>query len=63
LVTLHPHGLSWLGDLYDDQDWYDVITYQSSQSDEANTINWINKEPIADRWQKIRVAPIDQYRA
>jgi len=63
LVTLHPHGLSWIGDLYDDQDWYDLITYQSSHSDEANTVNWINKGPIADRWQKIRPAPIDQYRA
>ncbi|MEB2782972.1 DUF4038 domain-containing protein [Algoriphagus sp. C2-6-M1] len=58
LVTLHPHGISWLGDLYEDQSWYDVITYQSSHSNEANTVNWINKGPIADRWSKLRPMPI-----
>ncbi len=58
LVTLHPHGLSWIGDLYEDQEWYDVVTYQSSHSNEANTVNWINKGPVADRWQKIRPVPL-----
>lgn len=58
LVTLHPHGLSWIGDLYEDQDWYDVITYQSSHSNEANTVNWINKGPFADRWSKLRPMPL-----
>jgi len=58
LVTLHPHGTSWVGDLYEDQDWYDVITYQSSHSNEASTVNWINKGPVANRWQKIRPMPL-----
>jgi hypothetical protein len=58
LVTLHPHGSSWIGDLYQDQDWYDVVTYQSSHSNEASTVNWINKGPMAERWQKIRPMPL-----
>ncbi|MCE7057507.1 DUF4038 domain-containing protein [Algoriphagus sp. AGSA1] len=58
LVTLHPHGLSWLGDLYEDQDWYDVVTYQSSHSNESNTVNWINKGPVAERWDKLRPMPL-----
>ena len=30
LVTLHPHGLSWIGDLYEDQEWYHlpIFTFQ-----------------------------------
>ncbi len=58
LVTLHPHGLSWLGDLYEDQEWYDVITYQSSHSNEANTVNWINTGPVTERWDKLRPMPL-----
>lgn len=58
LVTLHPHGLSWIGDLYKDEPWYDVLTYQSSHSNEANTVNWINKGPVAERWDKIRPMPL-----
>lgn len=58
LVTLHPHGVSWIGDLYKDEKWFDVITYQSSHSNEANTVNWINKGPVADRWDEIRPMPL-----
>ncbi|WP_057936300.1 apiosidase-like domain-containing protein [Algoriphagus resistens] len=58
LVTLHPHGLSWLGDLYEDQQWYDLITYQSSHSNEAKTVNWINKGPVAEQWDKLRPMPL-----
>ncbi|WP_296705597.1 DUF4038 domain-containing protein [Algoriphagus sp.] len=58
LVTLHPHGLSWIGDLYEDETWYDVITYQSSHSNSENTVNWINKGPVAQTWEKLRPMPI-----
>ncbi|MEN2282192.1 DUF4038 domain-containing protein [Algoriphagus sp. SE2] len=58
LVTLHPHGLSWIGDLYENQDWYDVITYQSSHSNSKNTVDWINKGPVAQTWDKLRPMPI-----
>jgi hypothetical protein len=58
LVTLHPHGLSWIGDIYEDQDWYDLITYQSSHSNSENTVNWINKGPIANQWYNLRPMPL-----
>ncbi|EAZ83020.1 apiosidase-like domain-containing protein [Algoriphagus machipongonensis] len=58
LVTLHPHGLSWIGDIYENQDWYDVITYQSSHSNSENTVNWINKGPIAKQWDNLRPMPL-----
>ncbi|SHO59974.1 DUF4038 domain-containing protein [Algoriphagus zhangzhouensis] len=58
LVTLHPHGLSWVGDTYEDEPWYEVYTYQSSHSKAEGTVNWINKGPVTDRWSKIRPLPI-----
>lgn len=57
LVTLHPHGLSWIGDTYEDEPWYEVYTYQSSHSKAEGTVNWINKGPVTDRWSKIRPLP------
>lgn len=57
LVTLHPHGLSWVGDTYEDESWYEVYTYQSSHSKAEGTVNWINKGPVTDRWSKIRPLP------
>lgn len=58
LVTLHPHGLSWIGDVYDDQVWYDIASYQSSHSNRANTVNWINTGPVAQKWDKMRPRPV-----
>jgi hypothetical protein len=57
LMTLHPHGLSWVGDTYEDEPWYEVYTYQSSHSKAEGTVNWINNGPVSDRWSKIRPLP------
>lgn len=58
LVTLHPHGLSWIGDSYEGQDWYGLYTYQSSHSKQEGTVNWINKGPVSERWSEVRPLPI-----
>ncbi|GJM30616.1 MAG: hypothetical protein DHS20C17_32510 [Cyclobacteriaceae bacterium] len=57
-VTLHPHGHSWIGDIYADEDWMDIVCYQSSHSNAAGTVDWINKGPIASRWDKLPPRPI-----
>jgi len=57
-VTLHPHGRSWIGDIYADEAWMDIVCYQSSHSNAAGTVDWINKGPIANRWDKIPPRPI-----
>jgi hypothetical protein len=57
-VCLHPHGRSWIGDLYAEEDWMDIVCYQSSHSNAAGTVDWINKGPIAGRWDKIPARPI-----
>ena len=57
-VCLHPHGRSWIGDLYAEEDWMDIVCYQSSHSNAAGTVDWINKGPISGRWNKIPPRPI-----
>ena len=56
-VTLHPHGTSWIGDLYDQEDWYNVMGYQSSHSNGERTVNWINKGPMSQMWGKLKPMP------
>ena len=57
-VCLHPHGRSWIGDIYADEEWMDIVCYQSSHSNAARTVDWINKGPIAGRWDKIPARPV-----
>lgn len=58
LVTLHPHGRSWIGDIYADEEWMDIVGYQSSHSNAKGTVNWINTGPPAQRWDKIPARPV-----
>ncbi|MGB3779186.1 MAG: DUF4038 domain-containing protein [Tunicatimonas sp.] len=58
LVTLHPGGRSWIGDTYADQEWLDIITYQSSHSNQEGTVNWINRGPMATRWDQLPPRPL-----
>ena len=56
-VTLHPHGTSWVGDIYDREEWYNLMGYQSSHSKGERTVNWINKGPMAEMWSKMKPMP------
>ncbi|MCK3686017.1 DUF4038 domain-containing protein [Maribellus sp. YY47] len=56
-VTLHPHGSSWIGELYAQEDWYDVMGYQSSHSNGKGVVNWINKGPMSQMWKKLKPMP------
>lgn len=56
-VTLHPHGRSFIGDLYAQEDWYSLMGYQSSHSNAEGTVNWINKGPMAQMWNKLKPMP------
>lgn len=57
-VTLHPRGSSWIGELYDDEDWLTVIAYQSSHSNKQPVVDWINKGPMAKMWHHLSPRPI-----
>jgi hypothetical protein len=56
-VTLHPHGSSWVGDIYDQEDWYNLMSYQSSHNNGERVVNWINKGPMAEMWSKLKPMP------
>lgn len=56
-VTLHPHGRSFVGDLYAQEDWYNLMGYQSSHSNAEGTVNWINNGEISGSWKKLKPMP------
>ncbi len=56
-VTLHPHGSSWVGELFVQEKWYDLMGYQSSHSNGEGTVNWINKGPMSKMWSNLKPMP------
>ena len=58
LVSQHPHGRSWIGQEYADEVWLDIVGYQSSHSNKQGTVDWINKGPMANQWDKLPARPI-----
>ena len=58
LVTLHPRGRLWIGEAYADQPWLDIVTYQSSHSNQAGTVEWITKGPMTHLWDQLPPRPL-----
>lgn len=58
LVAQHPQGRSWIGREYADEHWLDIVGYQSSHSNAKGTVEWINKGPMANDWDKLPARPI-----
>lgn len=58
LVSQHPSGRQWIGDNHKDADWLDIVGYQSSHSNKKGTVDWLNKGPMAKRWNKLRARPL-----
>jgi hypothetical protein len=56
-VTLHPHGSSYVGNIYACEPWYSLMSYQSSHSNGERVVNWINKGPMANEWDKLKPMP------
>jgi hypothetical protein len=58
IVAQHPCGRSWIGEIYRDEPWLDIIGYQSSHSNEEGTVNWITKGPMSQTWAKLPARPL-----
>ncbi len=56
-VTLHPHGSSWIGELYSQEEWYSLMGYQSSHNNGESVVNWINQGPMSRMWKKLKPMP------
>ncbi len=57
-VTLHPSGLSWIGEDYAKEDWLDVIAYQSTHSTSQRNVDWITQGPPNQTWAQLPAKPI-----
>lgn len=57
LATLHPHGSSYIGDLYAGESWYSLMGYQSSHNYTQRVVDFINRKEVANNWSKIRPLP------
>jgi len=58
IVTQHPSGRQWIGEVYKDEPWLDIIGYQSSHSNSEGTVNWITKGPMSKMWSHLSARPI-----
>jgi hypothetical protein len=58
IVTLHPSGKSWIGEVYKDEKWLDIIGYQSSHNNAEGTVNWITQGPMSNNWANLPPRPI-----
>jgi hypothetical protein len=58
IVSLHPCGRSWIGEVYKDEQWLNIIGYQSSHSNSEETVNWITKGPMSRMWSYLPPRPL-----
>jgi hypothetical protein len=58
IVAQHPCGRSWIGEVYKDEPWLDIIGYQSSHSNAESTVNWITKGPMSQLWAQLPARPL-----
>lgn len=58
IVAQHPQGRSWIGEIYNDEPWLDIIGYQSSHSNAEGTVNWITKGPMSQMWHNLPARPL-----
>lgn len=58
LASLHPCGLSWVGEDHRDEPWYDFIGYQSGHGSAAGDLRWLTTGPPATNWQNEPLAPV-----
>lgn len=53
----HPCGLSWIGEVYKDETWLEVIGYQSSHGKDSSTVSWITSGPMSKQWKNLPPKP------
>jgi hypothetical protein len=58
LVTMHPCGISWVGEEFRSEPWYDFIGYQSGHGDSDEHVRWLVQGPPATEWSNEPVLPV-----
>lgn len=57
-ASLHPKGRSWIGEAYRDEEWMDVVGYQSTHGNTQPHVDFINRGELAGQWAKLPARPL-----
>jgi hypothetical protein len=58
LVTLHPCGQQWVGEIFRGEPWFDFIGYQSGHGDSDDDLRWLTQGPPATDWRNEPALPV-----
>ena len=61
LVTLHPYGMDWALDEFNDEPWMTVMGYQSAHGDNEAFLRWITEGPPSRTGRASRRVPISTW--
>jgi hypothetical protein len=56
-AALHPAGLQWNLDEFINEDWLDMVGYQSSHSNGRRALSWLVNGPPANDWRRTPYRP------
>ncbi len=57
-VTTHPTGVNWPWEDWRDEQWLDILGYQSGHGDSAKSLAWIHSGPVHRNWRHHKKRPI-----
>lgn len=52
-TMVHPGGQMWVGHEFKNEEWLDVVGYQSGHGDDEKAWRWIVQGPPATEWQNV----------
>ena len=52
-TMVHPGGQTWVGHEFKDEDWLDVVGYQSGHGDDEKAWRWIVQGPPTTEWRSV----------
>jgi hypothetical protein len=55
---LHPGGLTWIGDAFRTEPWFDFTAYQSGHSSHPNDLRWLVEGPPSADWKSEPAKPL-----
>lgn len=58
LTTIHPQGMQWPWGDFKDEEWLDILTYQSGHGDGENHLKWNVTGPPTTAWKDEPIRPI-----
>jgi hypothetical protein len=57
-VFLHPQGMQWPWEGFQQETWLSALGYQSGHGDNAETLQWIHSGPPAQNWNQPPHRPV-----